>query len=236
MISLRSLLPCGQATCEAETAGGNYLFYTSYMAVVSVDMWMDFGCPWSRMAFIELQRAVEVRGDTLDIHFHGLRLDPGAPSDYGKTTIENLCEHLSISEAEAESMLQKVVDAGRDIGVGFNFHTARGASTLDTHRLLKYSHIYGVQSQLALVLWRAHFENGALISDHSVLMPYADEVGLPTTSVREVLDTNQCGDEVLAGEKDAVARGIERTPHFLFSHGVELSGMQYAPDFQAVLA
>jgi len=206
------------------------------MAVVTVEMWMDFGCPWSRMSFVELRRACASRGDTLDIHFHGLRLDADAPSDYGKTTIENLCEHLSISEEEAEAMLQKVVDAGRNIGVGFNFRTARGASTFDAHRLLKFSHIYGVQSQLALVLWRAHFEDGALISDHSVLMACTNEVGLPLTAVRDVLNSNQCGEEVLAGEKDAVAQGIERTPHLLFSNGAKLSGMQYASDFQAVLA
>lgn len=188
------------------------------------------------MAFIELQRSVEARGDTLDIHFHGLRLDTKAPSDYGKTTIENLCDHLSISEEEAESMLQKVVEAGNQIGIGFNFRTARGASTFDAHRLLVLAHTYGKQTQLADVVWRAHFEDGALISDHSVLMVCADEIDLPLTEARAVLDSNQFGEQVLAGEKDAVARGIERTPHFLFPNGAELSGMHHAPEFEAALA
>ena len=206
------------------------------MAVVSVDLWMDFGCPWSRMSFVELQRAVSHRGDSLDIRFHGLRLDADAPAEYGKTTIENLCEHLSISEDEAEAMLQKVVDVGREVGVGFNFRHARGASTFDAHRLLKWAHIYGEQSRLAQVLWRAHFEDGLLISDHSVLVSIADESGLPGDEATSVLASDRFADDLLAGEKAAAERGIERTPHYVFANGCELSGMQYATDFEAVLA
>lgn len=206
------------------------------MAVVSVDMWMDFGCPWSRMSLVELQRAVSLRRDSLEIRFHGLRLDPGAPADYGRTTIENLCAHLSINEEEAEAMLQKVVDAGRAVGVGFNFRTARGASTFDAHRLLKFSHIYGVQSELALVLWRAHFENGVLISDHSELVACAQVAGLPGREASRVLASDQWSDEVLAGERHAVERNVQRTPHFMFANGAELSGMQYAADFELILA
>lgn len=188
------------------------------------------------MSLVELQRAVSLRGDSLEIQFHGLRLDPEAPADYGRTTIENLCAHLSITEEEAEAMLQRVVDAGNQIGVGFNFRTARGASTFDAHRLLSWAHKHGKQSQLAQVVWRAHFEDGLLISDHTVLLACAEEAGLAPTDASEVLDSDQCGEDVLAGEKHAAARGIERTPYFLFSNGVELSGMQYAPDFEALLA
>ena len=206
------------------------------MAVVSVDLWMDFGCPWSRMSFVELQRAVSHRGDSLDIRFHGLRLDADAPAEYGKTTIENLCEHLSISEDEAEAMLQKVVDVGREVGVGFNFRQARGASTFDAHRLLKWAHIYGEQSRLAQVLWRAHFEDGLLISDHSVLVSIAEEAGLPGDEAALVLASDRFADDLLAGGKAAAERGIQRTPHYVLANGCELSGMQYATDFEAVLA
>ena len=188
------------------------------------------------MALVELQRAVSRRGDTLEVRFHGLRLDAEAPADYGRTTVENLCAHLSISEVEAEAMLQKVVDVGREVGVGFDFRRARGASTFDAHRLLKWAHIYGEQSRLAQVLWRAHFEDGLLVSDHSVLAACADEVGLPSSEAMQVLISDQYAAEVLAGEKVAGERGIVRTPHFVFENGRELSGMQYAADFEAALA
>ena len=197
---------------------------------------MDFGCPWSRMSFVELQRTVARRGDTLEVRFHGLRLDADAPADYGRTTIENLCDHLSISEDEAMAMLQKVVDVGLEVGVGFDFRRARGASTLDAHRLMKLTYIYGKQSDFALALWRAHFEDGLLISDRSVLVACAEEVGVPAHEALRVLMSGEYEAEVLAGEKDAAERGIERTPHFVFANGRELSGMQYAADFEAVLA
>ena len=197
---------------------------------------MDFGCPWSRMSFVELQRAVARQGDTLEVRFHGLRLDADAPAEYGKTTIENLCDHLSISEDEAVAMLQKVVDIGSEVGVGFNFRQARGASTRDAHRLMMWAHIYGAQSRLAPLLWRAHFEDGLLVSDHQVLAAGAAEVGLSSEEALQVLESDQYGADVLAGEKDAAERGIQQTPHFVFANGRELRGMQFAADFEAVLA
>jgi predicted DsbA family dithiol-disulfide isomerase len=133
------------------------------------------------------------------------------------------------------AMLQKVVDVGQEVGVGFNFRQARGASTLDAHRLMKLAYIYGKQSELALVLWRAHFEDGLLISDHSVLVSIADESGLPGDEAASVLASDRFADDLLAGEKVAAKRGIERRPHYVFSNGCELSGMQYAADFEAVL-
>ena len=119
--------------------------------------------------------------------------------------------------------------------MGFNFQQARGASTLDAHRLMKLTYIYGKQSDFALVLWRAHFEDGLLMSDRSVLMACAEEVGVPVTEALRVLTSGEYEAEVMAGEKDAAERGIERTPHFVFANGQELSGMQYAADFEAVL-
>lgn len=199
-------------------------------------MWMDFGCPWSRMSFLELQRAISATGGSVSIRLHGLRLDTDAPADYGKTTIENLCDHLSISEEEAEAMLQTVVDAGRKVGVAFNFRIARGASTFDAHRLMKWAHIYGKESDLAVVLWRAHFEDGLLVSDHEVLVQCAVAVGMPEVEAKRVLESDDYGADVLTGETDAATRGISRTPHFVFDDGRDLSGMQYTADFESVLA
>jgi hypothetical protein len=82
--------------------------YTRFVAKSTVVMWMDFGCPWSRISLHELERAIAVVGEPVDVRFHSLRLDADAPADYGKTTIENLCEHLSIDVVEAERMLQVV--------------------------------------------------------------------------------------------------------------------------------
>ncbi|MFN5601950.1 MAG: DsbA family protein, partial [Acidimicrobiaceae bacterium] len=164
------------------------------MATRTVDMWMDFGCPWSRISLHELERVISDTSAAVDVSFHSLRLDADAPADYGKTTIENLCEHLSIDVAEAERMLQVVVDAGARVGLGFNFHTARGGSSFDAHRLVRRAADFGVHLAVARDVFTAHFENGELISDHAALQQIGVRAGMPV----DVVSSLFAGDELTA--------------------------------------
>jgi predicted DsbA family dithiol-disulfide isomerase len=88
---------------------------------------------------------------------------------------------------------------------------------------------------LALVLWRTHFEDGLLVSDEDVLVACAAEAGLSADDASRVLMSEEYDDEVTTGEKATSDQGIQQTPHFVFSHGAVVSGMQYAAAFDIVL-
>ena len=81
----------------------------------------------------------------------------------------------------------------------------------------------------------AHFENGELISDHSVLQRIGVAAGMPADVVSSLLAGDDEKAAVLEDEEAAIARGLEKTPHFVFSHGAVVSGMQYATDLRDVL-
>lgn len=196
---------------------------------------MDFGCPWSRISLHELERAIATVGEPVDIRLHSLRLDADAPADYGKTTIENLCEHLSIDVVEAERILQVVVDAGTRVGLDFNFHTARGCNSFDAHRLVRRAADFGVHVAMAREVFTAHFENGQLISDHSVLQQIGVQAGMPADVVRSLLASDELTDVVLEDEEAARVRGLEKTPHFVFGGGYETNGVQWYEELRAAL-
>ena len=201
----------------------------------TVEMWMDFGCPWSRISLHELERVIADTSAAVDVRFHSLRLDADAPADYGKTTIENLCEHLSIDVAEAERMLQVVVDAGARVGLGFNFHTARGGNSIDAHRLVRRAADFGVHVAVAREVFTAHFENGELISDHAVLQQIGVQAGMPVDVVRSLLASDELATVVLEDEEAARVRGLEKTPHFVFGGGYETNGVQWYEELRAAL-
>ena len=201
----------------------------------TVQFWFDFGCPYSRMSLVELCRYVDGHDIDLNVEMRSLRLDPDAPADYGKTTVENLCDHLGITEAEALAMLQSVVDTGKTVGVEFDFRRARGANTFDAHRLLKLAVRHGVHLKFAELVFTAHFERGLLISDHDVLVKLAVEAGLEADESRRVLAGDVFAVAVAEDETTAARGGIERTPHFRFDDGSELSGLQTRADFCRVL-
>ena len=199
-------------------------------------MWFDFGCPYSRMSLVELSRLIADGGKDIEVELRCLRIDPGAPSDYGKTTVENLCDHLGITEAEAFAMLQSVVDTGKTMGVEFDFLRARGANTFDAHRLQKLAARSGAHIPFAEAVFTAHFERGLLISDHDVLVDLAVEAGLDAAEVRGVLAGDEFAAAVADDETKAARDGIERTPHFRLDDGTEMSGLQTRTQFIHSLA
>ena len=188
-------------------------------------MWMDFGCPYSRMSLVEFRRFLAESPFEVDMKLRCSRIDPGAPSDYGKTTVENLCNHLGITEVEALEMLQHIVDIGKTVDVDFDFQRARGANTFDAHRLLKLAARHGVHVAFAEVVFTAHFERGLLISDHDVLVALAVEAGLDADETRGVLASEQFAQDVINDETEAVDTGIERTPYVCLQGCVRAPGM-----------
>lgn len=195
-----------------------------------LEMWLDFGCPWSRISLVELTRVLAVLDTRTNVRIHSVRLDPDAPTDYGHTTIEHLCADLNISVNQAEQMLESVVEGGARASVRFDFHRARGGSSFDAHRVLHLAHRYDKQIDLALAVFRAHFEEGLLISNHNVLHTLATDVGLPSDAVRALLTGDAYARDVLTDESTAAERGIERTPHLVINETHHLSGVQYFED------
>jgi predicted DsbA family dithiol-disulfide isomerase len=71
---------------------------------LDIDVWIDFGCPFSRAAIQELTKAIDQYGKPTNLKLHALRLDPNAPDDYNKTTIEALCANENITPEQAQAV------------------------------------------------------------------------------------------------------------------------------------
>lgn len=204
------------------------------MQAVTVDAWVDFGCPWSRIALVELDRAITHFDGPVDIRLHALRLDADAPDTYGQTTIEHLCSALGVDAEAANRMLDAVRDRGAEAGLTFNFDIARGGSTFDAHRLAHLAAQHGRHLELARALFTAHFELGELLSDHDVLTRIGIDAGLPADAVASTLRTDAYATAVHADEAEAAARGITKRPTFVIS-GNSIEGAATPAQFLAAL-
>jgi predicted DsbA family dithiol-disulfide isomerase len=174
----------------------------------SLELWIDIGCPWSRMLLVEIDRALGDFGKPVDITLRALRIDPDGVEDYGQTTIEHLVGALGITEDEAEGMLKNVIDEGKSYGLAFNFRIARGGNSMKAHRLIKHAHSNGTQLQVAKELFEGHFAEGKLISDHAYLAEVASKFGLSA----EFLNTDEYAQAVLDDESAAAKKEITNTP------------------------
>jgi predicted DsbA family dithiol-disulfide isomerase len=174
----------------------------------SLELWIDIGCPWSRMLLVEIDRALSEFGKPVDITLRALRIDPDGVEDYGQTTIEHLVGALGISADEAEGMLKNVIDEGKSYGLAFNFRIARGGNSMKAHRLIKHAHTNGTQLQVARELFEGHFAEGKLISNDAYLGEVATKFGLAA----DFLNTDEYIQDVLDDEAAAAAKEITNTP------------------------
>lgn len=174
----------------------------------TLELWIDLGCPWSRMLLVEIDQALKEFNNSVSINFRALRIDPDGVEDYGQTTIEHLVGALGITEDEAEGMLKNVIDEGKSYGLEFNFRIARGGNSMNAHRLIKHAHTNGTQLEVARELFEAHFAQGKLISNKEVLKDIAEKFNISA----EFLNTDEYIQAVLDDEAEAKTKQILNTP------------------------
>lgn len=202
---------------------------------LDIDVWIDFGCPFSRVAIQELKKAIDLYNKPTNVKLHMLRLDTDAPDDYKKTTIEALCANENITPEKAQAMLEPIYELGKTYNLTFNFDIARGGNTYNAFKLLKLAHTHNKQLGIATELFDAHFQNGLLISDKEVLKQVAANHNLPADEVERALNTDQFDSDLATDEKLSITIGIENTPFALFDFRNKVPGQKTVSDYAILL-
>jgi len=136
--------------------------------------------------------------------------------------------------ARGKGVNERVVMAGRQVGIPFDYGKMQvQPNTLNSHRLLCYAERAGKQDELAEELFRAHFTEGANLTDRETLAGVAARAGLDRKAVADYLAGDE--DKALVEQADVEARsaGIGGVPFFIFNRKVSVSGAQ---DPEALLA
>lgn len=177
-----------------------------------LEFWIDFVSPTSYFTLLEIKQVIALAEWPIDLRFRSLRIDPDAPADYEKSTIDVLREKMKITQGEAEDLLSPIVAQAKTLGLDFDFDRARGGNTLDAHRLLHFCPHDSTQLEVAELLFRAHFEKGKLMSERPVLQEVAEFAGFGAHEIARFLDSEELTDAVLQDESQAHERGIDSIP------------------------
>ena len=123
----------------------------------------------------------------------------------------------------------RVAAAGETVNIPFAFDNITvQPNTLDAHRLLMFGEREGRQNELAEVLFRAYFIEGADLTDRNVLADIAGKAGLDRDAATIYLESDADRDLVLRGDVEAREAGINGVPFFIFNRRVGVSGAQEA--------
>lgn len=198
---------------------------------MQVDIWSDVVCPWCAIGKARFERALAdfPHRDAVAVRWRSFELDPQAPPVIERSYADHLAGKYRVSRAEADAMIERVVQAAAEVGLEFRYDRARPGNTFDAHRLLHLAADRGIQQDVKDRFLRGYHSEGQPIGEHATLHRLAVEAGLDADEVSDVLTGNRYADAVRGDEAQARAYGATGVPFFVIDGRFGISGAQ-TPD------
>ncbi len=190
-----------------------------------IDVVSDVICPWCFLAKRQLDAALASLPDLeAMVRWRPFMLDPGIPP-------EGVDRHSYMLQKFGAERLKTLHDpliaAGQTYGVPYDFEAiTRTPNTLDAHRLIRWSHTAGRQTQVVERLFMSYWSEGQDIGAHEVLAGCAADAGINPGQIRELLASNQDVAETKAEIQHAANMGVTGVPLFVLGQRYALQGAQ----------
>jgi predicted DsbA family dithiol-disulfide isomerase len=201
---------------------------------VKIEIWSDVVCPWCYIGKRRLERALGQfeHADEVEVAWRSFQLNPDTPPGTAVPTPDYLARRFG---PQAKAMTGRVAELAAEEGLDFDFDAALTVNTLDAHRLLHLAADLGIGDAAKERLLRAHFTEGADLSDHQTLTRLLGEVGADSERVRAVLAGTEYADTVRADIEQARRLGANGVPFFVIDRKYGISGAQPAGTFLQAL-
>jgi len=195
--------------------------------IVEVDVVSDVMCPWCYIGKRRLEKALAMiePGIEVEINWRPYQLDPTIPAE-GRDRQKYLSQKFGAPEQIA-AVYDPIRDAGDVEDIPFNFDgITLSPNTLDAHRLIRWAMESGLQDDMSERLFKAYFIEGQDLSDKTVLLDIAVEVGLE----RDVIERLLAGDTDRKAVQDEIAQyqqmGVRSVPTIIVGKKYAVVGAQ----------
>jgi predicted DsbA family dithiol-disulfide isomerase len=123
------------------------------------------------------------------------------------------------------SNYSRVAGVGKEVGIPFAFDAITvQPNTVNAHRLMHYGTKHGREDEVAESLFRAYFQEGAVLTDLATLAAVGERAGLERAALEAYLASDEDRDVVLSGDNEARRSGIGGVPFFIFNRRIAVSG------------
>ncbi len=208
-----------------------------------IDVWSDVVCPWCYIGKRRLEQALAENGDQAEIVWHSFQLDPSSTNDDPRDLPTRLGEKYGRGREWGLQANAHVTEIAAELGLDYHLDQAKSANTVDAHRLLHLARELvddgqvpaDTQDRLKERLLKAYFTDGLPVGDHTTLAGLAEETGLPSDRVAEVLASTTYTEEVAADQAQALAYGANGVPFFVIDEKYGVSGAQPVEVFREAL-
>ncbi len=193
--------------------------------MVTIEFWSDYACPFCYIGKRRLEEALQLYGGEVNIVLKSFQLHPEATRLEGVPYAKIISKKYGISEAKAQASIDAMTAMAKEAGLAYNMDRLIHNNTMLAHRLTKYAATLGKAEAMEERLLKGYYLDFLDIGDIDTLASLAEEVGLNSADVKELLLGTAFTEDVLADQEEAYAKGIHGVPHFFIGQA-SISGAQ----------
>jgi len=197
---------------------------------LKVEVWSDVVCPWCYIGKRRLETALErfPHRDQVEVVWRSFQLDPSVPQGETHATLPALAAKYGRDVEEMRGTMAHVESIAAEEGLDYHLADGISGNTLLAHELLHLAAEHGLRNELKERLLHAYFEEQRSVFDVDSLVPFAVEVGLDETEVREALADRRYLAAVREDGATAQALGATGVPFFVVDRKYGAAGAQPA--------
>jgi predicted DsbA family dithiol-disulfide isomerase len=195
---------------------------------MKIEIWSDVMCPFCYLGKRKFENALSqfAGKEHIEIEWKSFQLNPDMVTNPNISIQEYLSEHKGMSVEQVKQSNIRITEAGKSVGLDFQYDKVVMANTFRAQQLVKFAHIQGKQNEMEERLFEAFFTNGENVDELPTLLKLAGEVGLNTEGLSEALKNNQYAAQVQAEVAEAGLLGIHSVPYFVFNRKTAVVGAQ----------
>jgi predicted DsbA family dithiol-disulfide isomerase len=200
-----------------------------------IDVWSDVVCPWCFIGKRRLEKALSLfeHRDQVTIRHRAFQLQPDITSTV--PTADYLADKYRMPTEKVKEMQANVCAIADGEGLCYNLDDTLSGNTFDAHRLLLWAATIDKQDVLLEAMYSAYFEKSQPLFSHADLISVATSIGLDSSDVEKILNSEQFKDEVIADRTLASQLGATGVPFFVVDMKYGISGAQPLEAFTQTL-
>ena len=198
---------------------------------MKITYWSDYACPYCYIGEARLKKAIKGLNIPVELEMKSFQLDVTAPKKSVGDTQTRFADKYGISFAQAGLQIEVISRMGRDEGFDFKYATTLFTNTFDAHRLTKLAQSKNnptLTETLIENLFKAYFTDNKELADVELLQNIGENSGLSAIEVKNLLSSDQFGEQVKQDEYEAFQCGIHGVPFYMIGDKYTISGTQNA--------
>lgn len=192
----------------------------------------DVICPWCYIGKRRLEKAMELASDRyeFEVEYFPFELNPHM-SEEGANYKEYLCKKYGSEERFHQLTEHLRLTAARE-ELQFNLELQQTSpNTRNAHRIIMIARDEGKQLEVVEAFFRAYFTEGVDLTRIENLLDIAEEAGLDTDLIEQLLNSNTGKLEIEMAEKELHDLGITSVPLYIIENKFAISGAQSVETF-----